>query len=88
MTETRNRYGFPTPAPATKWDHQALGQEVILRTVAELRQYLDGLPGEWRVEGPGGDHSALLVEALPGWHGDPPLIYIEPITLDAAGRRL
>lgn len=88
MSETRNRYGFPTAAAPARWDHASLGQEAIIRTVADLRRYLDGLPGEWRVEGPGGDHNALLVEALPGWHGDPPLVYIEPITLDAAGRRL
>jgi len=88
MSETRNRYGFPVPATASRWDHQDLGQEALIRTVAELRRYLDGLPGEWRVEGIGSDHNAISCEALPGYNGQPPFIMIEPVTLDASGRRL
>jgi hypothetical protein len=86
MSETRNRYGYPTRA-TPQVDHAALGQEVIIRTVAELRRYLDSLPGDWRVEGPGSDN-ALLVEAIPGFHADPPLVYFTPIALDAAGMRV
>lgn len=85
MSETRNRYDPTRAATPTKWDHAALGQEVVCRTVAELRRYLDGLPGEWRVEGPG-NANALRVEAIPSVQAMPPLVYVLPIALDAAGR--
>lgn len=74
------------PAPALE-RHPAIGQEVTCRTVAELRHYLEALPGDWRVEGLGGSN-ALLLEALPGWHADPPLVVLEAVTLDTSGRRL
>ena len=74
------------PAPIAE-RHPAIGQEVTCRTVAELRHYLEALPGNWRVEGMGGSN-ALLLEALPGWHADPPLVFLEAITLDNNGRRL
>ena len=78
--------GRRLPAPATD-RHPAFGQEVTVRTVAELRHYLADLPGDWRVEGLGGSN-ALLLEALPGWHADPPLVVLEAVTLDTSGRRL
>ena len=78
--------GRRLPAPATD-HHPAIGQEVTIRTVGELRHYLEALPADWRVEGMDGSN-ALLLEALPGWHADPPLVVLEPITLDNAGRRL
>lgn len=78
--------GRRRPAPATEY-HPAIGQEAIVRTVGELRHYLEALPAEWLVEGLGGAN-ALLLEALPGWHADPPLVVVEPVTLDNAGRRL
>ena len=84
MSETRNRYGYPTPTAQHKWDHPNQGQEAIVRTVGELRRYLDGLPGDWRVEGPG-LANALRVEAIPSHAAMPALVCFMPITLDRSG---
>ena len=75
MSEDRNQYGYPTPAPAEPFPFR---ETVTIRTVGELRRYLEGLPGEWRVEGRSREETAVRVELLPGFT-TPPLVVIDPI---------
>lgn len=77
--------GRRLPAPATD-HHPAIGQEVTCRTVAELRHYLADLPGDSRVEGPGSAEMPCCWRPCPaGTKPTPPLVVLEPITLDNAG---
>ena len=81
MSETRNHYGFPTAASLAEKFPPRAGEEVVIRTVADLRRYLDGLPDDFLVEGPG-TSNALGVVVLPRARQQPAgLVYVRPVTV-------